>query len=156
PVQAPYHKPLIERHLSELKARLNKAAKALPVSTRALFLNGEPVEKIVDLSSKKNAYEMIVVGTHGRKGVGRLILGSVAEEIIRNATIPVLAIGPEAKTPSPDSFEGPIKILVPTGLTPNSERAETYAVSLAKRLDAEVILFHSMHESLHPVLQTAF
>lgn len=155
--QATQYKAFINPYFKELKAKLTSIANSLPLPTKALFLNGEPIKKILSLSNKRNAYEMIVLGTHGRTGLRRLILGSVAEEVIRQSKIPVMTIGPKAQEKSSEFLtNSKIKILIPTGLTPNSERAETYGVALAHKLDAEVVFFHSILEALHPVLQTAF
>ena len=40
---------------------------------------------------------MLVIGTHGRKGLNRLVMGSVAEEVIRRSYIPVMTLGPYAQ-----------------------------------------------------------
>lgn len=62
------------------------------VETR--LLQGIPAEEICDFASKQGA-DLIVVGTHGRGVVGRMLLGSVAEKVLRAATVPVLtARGP--------------------------------------------------------------
>lgn len=53
---------------------------------------------IVDTAAKENA-DMIVVGTHGRRGLSHLLAGSVAEKVIREATCPVLTV--RQKKPSP-------------------------------------------------------
>lgn len=153
----PYYKSIIEEYLHKQEAKLKTIAKSFETPARSLYVCGDPVQKILALCSKEKPYELVALGTHGRKGFSRFILGSVSEEVIRNASIPVLVVGPKAQEQARD-FKEPstIKILVPTALTPNSEPAETYAISLAKRLGAEVILFHSMQEALHPVLQTAF
>jgi universal stress protein A len=57
---------------------------------------GDPVSEIVDLAAKKGC-ELIVMGTHGRSGLSRLILGSVAELVLRKAACPVLMV----KAPPP-------------------------------------------------------
>lgn len=57
------------------------------VETR--LLQGIPAEEVCDFAAKQQA-DVIVVGTHGRGLVGRMLLGSVAEKIVRSATVPVL------------------------------------------------------------------
>jgi nucleotide-binding universal stress UspA family protein len=54
-------------------------------------LRGVPYEEILKFASS-NAIDLIVVGTHGRKGLDRAILGSTAERVVRNATCPVLTV----------------------------------------------------------------
>jgi nucleotide-binding universal stress UspA family protein len=56
---------------------------------------GEPVAVILDVAQEAEA-DLIVMGTHGRTGVGRLLIGSVAEQVLRKAACPVLTV----KTPS--------------------------------------------------------
>ncbi|HEX7606066.1 MAG TPA: universal stress protein, partial [Usitatibacter sp.] len=54
-------------------------------------------EQVIDQAKVWNA-DLIVIGTHGRRGVGRLMLGSDAEEIVRRAPVPVLLVrAPEAE-----------------------------------------------------------
>lgn len=59
---------------------------------------GHPAEEILLQARQSNA-DMIVMGTHGRSGLGRLLMGSVAEEVIRKAACPVLTV----KIPLPGS-----------------------------------------------------
>jgi nucleotide-binding universal stress UspA family protein len=54
-------------------------------------LDGAPVEGIVQYARESGA-DLIVIGSHGRSGISRLVLGSVAEGVIRNATVPVLVV----------------------------------------------------------------
>lgn len=56
---------------------------------------GEPAEKILSFASAWSA-DMIIVGTHGRKGLARLLLGSVAENVSRHSSIPVIIIPGES------------------------------------------------------------
>ena len=54
-------------------------------------LDGAPVENIVE-HAKASGVDLIVIGSHGRSGLPRLLLGSVAEGVIRNAASPVLVV----------------------------------------------------------------
>lgn len=54
---------------------------------------GEPGERIIDAETKFNA-DLVVMATHGRRGLKHLVLGSVAERIVRESSIPVLTIRP--------------------------------------------------------------
>jgi nucleotide-binding universal stress UspA family protein len=55
------------------------------------LLSGEPAEEIVQLAEQEDV-EMIVMGTHGRTGLTRLLMGSVAEAVVRRAQCPVLTV----------------------------------------------------------------
>lgn len=68
------------------------------VSFRQEFLIGSPSVTLLDYA-KEHDVDLIVMGTHGRTGLGRLLMGSVAEAILRRATCPVLTL----KTPLPVS-----------------------------------------------------
>ncbi len=157
PVDTSQYPTLFEKHSAATRRLLDKTAKQLKVPCRALFVEGQPVPKILELlSSGDTGYEMVVLGTHGRKGIGRVILGSTAEEIIRNARVPAMTIGPEAQAKAKDvKADAPLKILVSTVLGANSIRAEQYAMWLAQRTQAEVTILHSLREAFHPVIQTA-
>src|SRR5215831_15449660 len=66
---------------------------SLPNGTRIshCILSGAAAEAIVK-KAEQGGYELVVMGTQSRKGLGRLVLGSVAERVIKSATMPVLAI----------------------------------------------------------------
>lgn len=57
------------------------------------FLEGNPGEEIVKHAENDGA-DLIIVGTHGHTGLNRLLLGSVAEYIVRHAEVPVLTVKP--------------------------------------------------------------
>lgn len=84
--------------IDELRAQSLKQLKAvaagisdIPVETEVLM--GEPGQMIIGLAEKLSA-DLIVMGTHGRGGVSRLLLGSVADYVLRHAPCPVLTIKP--------------------------------------------------------------
>ncbi len=60
-----------------------------PVGARSI--EGKAAEEIVRAAHKGN-YDLIVMGTHGRKGIGRVVLGSIAEQVLRRADCPVLTV----------------------------------------------------------------
>lgn len=81
--------------------------------------------------------DLIIVGTHGRTGMTRLLLGSVAEQVVRHAHVPVLAM---RKTEGLE--EQPKRILVTTDFSPSSEPALDDAAAIARRFGAHVTLAH--------------
>ena len=73
------------------------AAKGLAVKTHVAY--GTPYREIVDEAAKEKA-DMIVMGAHGHRGIEHLLMGSVAEKVVRMAGCPVLTVrsAPDAKT----------------------------------------------------------
>ena len=94
--------------------------------------------------------DLIVMGTHGRKGFDRVTLGSVAEKVIRKAHCPVLAVhmpGPDAvaKEGAQSSVELR-KFIYRTDFSDPSNRSLDYALSAAAALDAELTLLHVLED----------
>jgi nucleotide-binding universal stress UspA family protein len=77
------------QRLEPLLARARKAG----VSARALALEGSP-ERMVLESARNMDAALVVIGTHGRQGVRRLLLGSVAAKIVAGSPCPVLTVRP--------------------------------------------------------------
>ena len=73
----------VERMLAAVKP----TDPAVPV--RYHLLSGDPAKEIVRLADEENV-DMIVMGTHGRTGIGRMLMGSVAESVVRHAKCPVM------------------------------------------------------------------
>lgn len=94
---------------------------------------------------KDRDIDLLVLGTHGRTGLGKLFLGSVAEETFRRAACPVLSIGPNVST----KLEGEIqfqRILFATDFSQVSLAALPYAVSLAEEDQAQLTLLHVVEQ----------
>jgi nucleotide-binding universal stress UspA family protein len=91
------------------------------------------------LSDKINvlAIDLLVIGTHGRGRLGKLLLGSVAETIFRQAACPVMMVGPKAIAAAE---QGPDRILYCTGFSAHSIKAGNYALSLAQHQSASLML----------------
>ncbi len=86
---------------------------------------------------------LIVVGTHGRGGISKLLLGSEAEEIVRLAPCPVLTVGPEsfAQVVPQETLR---QILYATDFQPGSVAALAYALWLAEENRAHLTLLHAL------------
>lgn len=65
------------------------------VNTQSVIVEDRPAEAIMDYAAKNNV-DLIIMSTHGRSGVSRWVFGSVADKVIRNSTVPVLAAPPTA------------------------------------------------------------
>jgi nucleotide-binding universal stress UspA family protein len=85
--------------------------------------------------------DMIVLGTHGRTGAQRFLLGSVAEEVFRQSDRPVLTVGPGVRTSCHNGGRFH-RILFATDYSPASAAAAPYAVSLAENNEARLLLLH--------------
>ena len=91
---------------------------------------------------KQNEVDLIVLGTHGRKGYDRLLLGSDAEAILRQAHCPVLLVGPA--TPAlRDKTWHVREVVCATTLDPRSAHVAAFAHKLAAQHGAELVLFHA-------------
>jgi nucleotide-binding universal stress UspA family protein len=90
--------------------------------------------------------DLIVLGTRGRTGLSTLVLGSVAEEILRGAPCAVLTVGPHA--PSAPARGGEFsEILYATDFSREALAAAPYAVSIAQEFQANLALLHAIPES---------
>ena len=87
--------------------------------------------------------DLIVMGTRGRSGVGKFLLGSSAEEVFRQALCPVLTVGPHSPAKGPHEFT---RIVFATDFSPESVAALPYAVSLAQECQAHLTLLHVVAE----------
>ena len=85
--------------------------------------------------------DLIVLGTHGRTGADKLVLGSTAEEIFRQATVPVLTIGPAVRNGIHNAARFN-RVLFATDFTAESLAATRFAVSLAEEDQARLVLLH--------------
>ncbi|MFN2355217.1 MAG: universal stress protein [Desulfopila sp.] len=84
-----------ENRLQTAKDYLQKLAAPYPECATEI-LQGVIVDAIIDFAKSKNA-EMIIIGTHGSKGIEKLLLGSVAERVVKNAHCPTLVMNPFKK-----------------------------------------------------------
>jgi nucleotide-binding universal stress UspA family protein len=89
--------------------------------------------------------DLIVLGTHGRTGAQKLLMGSVAEEVFRQAHVPVLTVGPLARRDTHKSAQFR-NVLFAADFSPASVAAAPYAISMAQENQARLLLLHVMKE----------
>jgi len=114
-------------------------------------LMGLPHETIVERGTElwaplrqiltEHDIDLIVLGTHGRTGMQKLLLGSAAEEIFRRSPIPVITIGPSVRTGAHNDARFR-RVLFPTDFSEASVAAAPYAISLAQENEARLVLLH--------------
>ena len=114
--------------------------KVVTVSSRAFSAAEEILRYAED-----NQIDLIIMGTHGRTAISHLLLGSVAERIIRMSKCPVLTFRKDWKD------QGEYKsILVPIDFSDHSKLALQYALELAELYNSEITLFHAFEQQMHP------
>lgn len=93
-----------EAAVADAARRLGERAGGVPVSGMAVL--GAAAQQILALAASGD-YDLVVIGTHGRRGLGRIVLGSVAETVMRRSLIPVVTVRggaerqPAASPPTP-------------------------------------------------------
>ncbi len=138
---------------SQHQERLEEISRQFTLPVSCSLKSGSPAEQILKALRSRSAPELVVMGTQGRKGLKRLLIGSVAAEVIRHSRRPVMVMGPLAQELDRElSGQKQLKILVPTDLGKNSRAAEEYALSLAKRIRARVTLYHCLWDNINAII----
>ncbi len=140
----------IDRRWLQAEQQMADAAKDARVKGIAhrFILEQGPVWDVLASVIQREDIDMLVVGTHGRGGVRKLVLGSVAEEVLRRAPCPVLTIGKNV-VPGSSAFRS---ILFATDFGAAAAKALHYAVSLAEEYGSKLILLHMVPPM--PALET--
>ena len=149
---------LYEDAHTEAKEKLDQISERIHgIPHRNHVRHGQVWKSLADVI-QANEVDLIVVGTHGRTGLGKLLLGSVAETILRHAPCPVLTVGPKvsrrAKLPLLGSYGRDLaplelelqQILFATNLGRNSSRVAHEAIALANAFRSRLTLLHVIEE----------
>jgi nucleotide-binding universal stress UspA family protein len=143
-----------EAHL-EAKRYLSDMEKLLAdkgVRVRTASGEGAPAEEILDAAAREGA-TMIAMSTHGRSGIARWILGSVAEKVVRASKVPVLLMRSFAgapAAPAPKEERALKKILVPLDGSETSMAVLPHVAELAKLYDATAMLLYVEETVFYP------
>jgi nucleotide-binding universal stress UspA family protein len=122
------------------RRRLIALAKENNVTGTPLFAVGSVAEAVPRWITE-HGIDLIVMGTHGRRGLKHFLMGSVAEAIFRAATCPVLTVGPHVTLRPYHDFKVE-KVLFPTDLGTHAEFATQYALSVAQENHAQITFMH--------------
>lgn len=100
-----------------------------------------PAPLAISLLQKRSGADLLVLGTESKSTLDRFLLGSTAEALIREGSVPVLTVGPRARPPHADGtlFR---KMVLATDFSPASERAERLAIDLAHHFAAKLYVLH--------------
>lgn len=135
--------PINERRRisNENLERLRNDFSSCGIETRTILAEGHrPASELLKIAKEQDV-DLIVAGTQSKSGLERLILGSTAEQMIRNAECTVLTVGPNTKT----AEDGPLtfrNIVYATDFTPPARKAAIYALSFAEDSGAHLYLCH--------------
>jgi nucleotide-binding universal stress UspA family protein len=122
--------------------RRRKELTAVFAETYADILIAEgDVQSVLASTIGQRKIDLVVIGTRGRSGFKKFFLGSVAEEIFREVSCPVLTVGPNAPLVVPQNGS-PQRILYATDFNAESNLAASYALSLAQEFQASLTLIH--------------
>jgi nucleotide-binding universal stress UspA family protein len=135
---------LAERELRELEQQLMIRGALAGLAHEVIVREGEVWEEMEKVVAQ-GSVDMVVIGTHSRTGIAKLVLGSVAERIFRHASCPVLTVGShcpaDAQISAPESIR---PILFPTDFSDTSLRALPYAISFTNEQQARLVLLHML------------
>jgi nucleotide-binding universal stress UspA family protein len=138
--------PLVldERGRQEFMERLQYFAAPVPpdVTMDMRVEQAQSIHEGIQTFASSAGVDLVVIGSHGRSGVSRVLLGSVAERVLRQAPCPTMIVPARAHDVVP---EEPIRfrtILCPVDFSDNSLLAAEYAITLAEEADAQLRLLH--------------
>jgi nucleotide-binding universal stress UspA family protein len=126
---------------------------------RAISLTGNLYDELL-LTLKEFKVDLMVVGTHGRKGLDRLLIGSDAEAMLRKAGCPVLSVGPAVPDLCGKTWRIR-EIICATTLDPKTAEVAAYAQRLAVSQGADLVLFYVKDPNVeqdvdYPAFEEAF
>jgi nucleotide-binding universal stress UspA family protein len=131
-----------EKETKEDAGRLNEQLQG--IEHEVVIGDGNIWEVMSNLIEQKEI-DLIVLGTRGRTGLGKVILGSIAEQILRQSPCPVLTVGPHVN-PWSDEYVKMREIVYATDLATNTPVAAPYAISLAQENQAHLVLLHVIED----------
>ena len=143
------------RTVSEDIERLRDDLSASGIDVRTTLAEGHrPFATLLKIA-KDQEVDLIVAGTESKSGMERLMLGSTAEEVIRNAECPVLTVGPNAKIPSdaPLAFQ---TIVYATDFSAEAAKAAVYALSFAQDSGAHLYFCYVLDLQIDAAAKSEF
>jgi nucleotide-binding universal stress UspA family protein len=141
PADAAEREQEAKRRLSNIAASL----RTMGIPCDILLRHGSPVTVIPAMAHEIGAAR-VIMGTHGRRHLKKVLLGSVASEVLRRVEVPICTIGPLASFVSPSGI--PRRILHPVSLSTGYERSARCALEVAQFYQAEITLLHVLARNM--------
>jgi nucleotide-binding universal stress UspA family protein len=145
---------------NEHQARLNKIVEqrkgwGTPIAQKLRM--GTPATEILSAIQQERP-DLVVMGTHGRSGIEHVLIGSVAERVVRASTVPVMTIRePHVGDKHAQQLTVDIKkVVCPVDFSEPSAKAVQHAVGLCKRLGAELQLVHVCSSVAYAIADESF
>ncbi|MFC1499397.1 universal stress protein [Candidatus Zixiibacteriota bacterium] len=134
-----------ENAMNKIAGSMQAEAPTITMETRTGF---SPWNEILDTAARLDV-DMIVMATHGRKGLQKLFLGSTTEKVVEHASCPVLLLRPRENEEMPEA--GDIaSILLPSDFSDEAGDAAPVALELARHFGAKLNLFHCVEQDVPP------
>ena len=131
---------VVEEVVQTSEKRLNAMVKESDIGVHPLFFRGG-IDVALPNWIRECGIDLVVLGTHGRRGLDRFILWSTAEYIFRNSPCPVLTVGPHVAFRPYHGFTAE-SILFPTDLGSHANFAASYALSFGHEAHGTVTFMH--------------
>jgi nucleotide-binding universal stress UspA family protein len=129
---------VLEQEGEQIVEEATQRATEQGVSVVSEVRRGDPSTAIVEYRDRSDS-DLIVMPTHGRRGLERFLLGSVTERVINTADVPVVAVNPDRERPLTYPCQ---HVLVPTDGSRGAELALTEGIAVAKATGATLHLLH--------------
>ena len=128
-----------KRFLQKARAQGEQAHVSVTTEVRLGDIDGEILRSVADQKA-----DLVVMGSHGRRGFERLVMGSVTERMIRHCPVPLLTVGTGKKGgAAPPNIR---RILLTTDFSAGTTDAVAYALSIAQECQAKLTLLHVLHD----------
>ncbi len=149
PLVSPEAAPYVEGLSQAVEKRLSELAdfEGLEGIPHEILLGHGEVAEELNAMVRDHQIDLLVLATHGRRGLRRFLLGSVAEEVWRNAECPVLTVGPHVSGRLAKEI-ALRQILYPTDLSAESFAAAPFALSFALEYESRLAVLHVVPTSI--------
>ena len=128
-------------------AQIIEANRAKTFTLKEAKVKGFSAGQVILDYTREHDIDLVVMGTHGRRGPARMFLGSVAEEVVRQAECPVLTLRDRDQAVTGEAME---RILVPVDFSQHSRAALSYAREIAAVYGGRLQLVHTIEEPVYP------
>ena len=148
---SPQYDTLLHEWEQETMLKRLDQARSRGIDGSAVLIDGAIVEELQGYAKAANI-DLIIMSTHGRSGIARVVMGSVAERLLRTSGVPVLLLPSSTDSNRSASLSNIKRVLLPLDGTPEGEQILPYAIAMASMCDAELLLLHVAFSPLPLVL----